>query len=87
MFVLDGHHKLIAYRKEKVTPVALRIIKTQQQEIEVQAGIKLMRDMIGQNQQYEQAFLQEKQKGYFKSNFYSYYNKGNASHFKEYDPF
>ena len=57
-FVLDGHHKFLAYHRLKKQPKALIITKLQCEKINRQRGLNLFEICKCHNSEYKNRFLQ-----------------------------
>lgn len=74
-FVIDGHHKFIAYQELKINPKVLVISKLDAKEITLEEGVNLLNHLGVSNLEEIQLYKDEKEGGLYKSNYQNFYSK------------
>ena len=82
IFVIDGHHKLNAYRELKTNPKALLISKIENSIIETNQGIEILKKLGLNDEKFITTFKNEREKKYYEDNFKNYYQNGLNEYFK-----
>lgn len=82
IYVIDGHHKFQAYRELKINPRALVISKLDKKEINQDEGIKIMKALGMEREDWIKIYKAEKETKAQEQNFYNHYSKGLKTYFK-----
>jgi hypothetical protein len=82
IYVIDGHHKFQAYKESKVNPRALIISKLDNKEVDRKEGIKIMKELGMEQEDWIKTYEEEKETKAHKRNFYDHYSKGLETYFK-----
>lgn len=76
IFVIDGHHKLKAYKELKINPKVVIISKIDSNIIEKAQGLKIMENLGLDDKNILNTFIREKEMRYYENAFHRYYRKG-----------
>ncbi len=82
IFVIDGHHKLNAYKELKINPKALIISKIENRAVETNQGIEIMKKLGLNDEKFITTFKYESEKKYYERNFKNHYQNGLNKYFK-----
>ena len=81
IFILDGHHKLQAYKERKQNPQALVISKLDFKQHDPEQGVSLLQKMGLNDPKIFETYREEKSTRGYQRTFYSYYSKGLETYF------
>lgn len=71
-YVIDGHHKLRAYKDLKINPKVLAISKLDAKNIKYEEGIKIMNSLGLIDKDTKEKYKEEKEGGGYETNFYNF---------------
>ncbi|WP_375560667.1 hypothetical protein ACE193_23735 [Bernardetia sp. OM2101] len=74
-YIIDGHHKLKAYKDLKINPKVLVISKLDAKNIKYEEGMKIITSLGVSDKNIIERYKDEKESRFYENNFYNLYSK------------